>query len=95
MKRCECFSPVLQWLKSLFQREKEPQRIIEIGPPTNFRKEEFTLPLSDDDATLYRQDSHGVLAEKEAARQSIISQKPSRRDQLRAKLIGIGAKLTV
>ncbi|QKX58047.1 uncharacterized protein TRUGW13939_05167 [Talaromyces rugulosus] len=96
MKICGCFSPVSQRVKALFQRREEPERILEIGPPTNFRREEFTIPLSDED-TLNRHDSHGVIAEKEAAQSSIVDRKTSTstRDQLRAKIFKLGSRLAV
>ncbi|CRG83812.1 hypothetical protein PISL3812_01168 [Talaromyces islandicus] len=95
MKTCACLPPVSQWLKSLFQRKEEPERILEIGPPTNFRREEFTIPLSDED-TLNRHDSHSVIAEKEAAQSSMAVRKTSTtREQLRSKIFKLGARLPV
>ncbi|KAL1971272.1 hypothetical protein VTN77DRAFT_224 [Rasamsonia byssochlamydoides] len=109
-----CFPPVFHWLKSPFQRKQEP-RILEIGPPTNFRKEEFAMPLSDDElvsrntlekkyldrgsclsrySTLTGHDNNGVLAEKEAAVQTAVELKPSKRDQLKRRVQRLGAKLT-
>ncbi|KAE8555523.1 hypothetical protein TMatcc_002778 [Talaromyces marneffei ATCC 18224] len=51
MLTCGCFSPISQWLKIVFSRKEEDDnigRIIEIGPPTNFRKEIVTIPCIDD-----------------------------------------------
>ncbi|PGH10846.1 hypothetical protein AJ79_05206 [Helicocarpus griseus UAMH5409] len=41
-----CFGVIAQWVKSLNPRRKDSRRLI-IGPPTDFRRVEFTLPLYD------------------------------------------------
>ncbi|KXG47776.1 uncharacterized protein PGRI_016460 [Penicillium griseofulvum] len=46
----ECFRQIFRCLKSPFRREKG--RIIEIGPPTNFRKEELPAYFSDAESVL-------------------------------------------
>ncbi|KAJ5178266.1 uncharacterized protein N7500_000965 [Penicillium coprophilum] len=46
----ECFRQILRCLKTPFRREKG--RIIEIGPPTNFRKEELPAYFSDAESVL-------------------------------------------
>ncbi|KAJ5250172.1 hypothetical protein N7489_000582 [Penicillium chrysogenum] len=46
----ECFRQIFRCLKTPFRREKG--RIIEIGPPTNFRKEELPAYFSDAESVL-------------------------------------------
>ncbi|CAI7647938.1 unnamed protein product [Penicillium glandicola] len=46
----ECFRQIFRCLKAPFRREKG--RIIEIGPPTNFRKEELPAYFSDAESVL-------------------------------------------
>ncbi|THC90548.1 hypothetical protein EYZ11_009989 [Aspergillus tanneri] len=52
----ECFRQIVRLIKSPFERESH--RVLEIGPPTNFRKEELPAFFSDDD--------NGSTNEKEA-----------------------------
>ncbi|BCR90567.1 uncharacterized protein ACHE_60454S [Aspergillus chevalieri] len=44
----ECFRQIGRCLKSPFQRKQVPKGL-EIGPPTNFRKEKTPVFFSDDD----------------------------------------------
>ncbi|KAJ5800168.1 uncharacterized protein N7518_002236 [Penicillium psychrosexuale] len=46
----ECFRQIFRCLKAPFKRDKG--RIIEIGPPTNFRKEELPAYFSDAESVL-------------------------------------------
>ncbi|KAJ5558878.1 hypothetical protein N7461_002850 [Penicillium sp. DV-2018c] len=46
----DCFRQIFRCLKSPFRRNKG--RIIEIGPPTNFRKEELPACFSDAESVL-------------------------------------------
>ncbi|KAE8350064.1 hypothetical protein BDV28DRAFT_47536 [Aspergillus coremiiformis] len=58
----ECFRQIGRLVKGPFQRDS--QRALEIGPPTNFRKEEMPTFFPDDDAqTLH---SHSSSLEKDA-----------------------------
>ncbi|KAI9930317.1 hypothetical protein ASPWEDRAFT_170942 [Aspergillus wentii DTO 134E9] len=45
----ECFRQIARFVKAPFKRT--PKRVLEIGPPTNFRKESPTF-FSDDESTL-------------------------------------------
>ncbi|CDM31103.1 unnamed protein product [Penicillium roqueforti FM164] len=47
----ECFRQIFRCLKAPFKRDKG--RIIEIGPPTNFRKEELPAYFSDAESDAY------------------------------------------
>ncbi|KAA8648279.1 uncharacterized protein ATNIH1004_004163 [Aspergillus tanneri] len=58
----ECFRQIVRLIKSPFERESH--RVLEIGPPTNFRKEELPAFFSDDDALTVH--SNGSTNEKEA-----------------------------
>ncbi|KAJ5874082.1 uncharacterized protein N7529_002512 [Penicillium soppii] len=46
----ECFRQVFRCIKAPFKRERG--RVIEIGPPTNFRKEELPACFSDAESVL-------------------------------------------
>ncbi|KAJ5121669.1 uncharacterized protein N7515_009630 [Penicillium bovifimosum] len=46
----DCFRQIFRCLKGPFRREKG--RVIEIGPPTNFRKEELPACFSDAESVL-------------------------------------------
>ncbi|KAJ5102027.1 hypothetical protein NUU61_004249 [Penicillium alfredii] len=46
----ECFRQIFRCIKSPFTRTKQP--VLEIGPPTNFRKEELPACFSDAESVL-------------------------------------------
>ncbi|KAJ5098212.1 hypothetical protein N7532_005213 [Penicillium argentinense] len=46
----ECFRQIFRCIKAPFTREKP--RVLEIGPPTNFRKEELPACFSDAESVL-------------------------------------------
>ncbi|KAH8429612.1 uncharacterized protein LDX57_007283 [Aspergillus melleus] len=76
----ECFRQIVRLVKSPFQRDSNQHKVLEIGPPTNFRKEELPAFFSDDDAlTLH---SNGSANEKEAVITSVERQ-PSTRDKIK------------
>ncbi|RAH49775.1 uncharacterized protein BO66DRAFT_177866 [Aspergillus aculeatinus CBS 121060] len=59
----ECFRQLGRLIKAPFKREKPQPRVLEIGPPTNFRKEEMPSFFPDDDAATLH--SRGSTLEKE------------------------------
>ncbi|PWY89037.1 hypothetical protein BO70DRAFT_359345 [Aspergillus heteromorphus CBS 117.55] len=57
----ECFRQIARLVKSPFRREKQQHKVLEIGPPTDFRKEELPAFFSDDESVAShpdRPDSH-------------------------------------
>ncbi|KAE8150599.1 hypothetical protein BDV25DRAFT_108340 [Aspergillus avenaceus] len=76
----ECFRQIGRLVKSPFQRDPQPNRGLEIGPPTNFRKEEMPTFVADDDAqTLH---SHGSTLEKDTM-VSTLEREPSARQRIK------------
>ncbi|PLN82082.1 hypothetical protein BDW42DRAFT_85625 [Aspergillus taichungensis] len=82
----ECFRQIARLVKSPFQRDSH--RPLEIGPPTNFRKEEkptFFSDAEDDAATLH---SHGSMTEKDEKDSMIkeLEREPSTTAKLRSRV---------
>ncbi|RHZ60259.1 hypothetical protein CDV55_104705 [Aspergillus turcosus] len=83
----ECFRQILRFVKSPFQ--KKTHKVLEIGPPTNFRKEELPNFFPDDDAlTLH---SHGSALEKNAVKG--VERQPSTRDKIKQQVRRLSIKL--
>ncbi|KAG2021520.1 hypothetical protein GB937_004859 [Aspergillus fischeri] len=83
----ECFRQILRFVKSPFQ--KKTHRVLEIGPPTNFRKEELPNFFPDDDAlTLH---SHGSALEKDTVKG--VQRQPSTRDKIKEHVRRLSIKL--
>ncbi|KAL1994804.1 hypothetical protein VTN49DRAFT_991 [Thermomyces lanuginosus] len=61
-----CLSPIWQWIKTQFRSKREPKQL-EIGYPTNFRKEKLCMPVTDDA-------NSGVLSGHDS-RQRLVSEK--------------------
>ncbi|PWY79048.1 hypothetical protein BO83DRAFT_218822 [Aspergillus eucalypticola CBS 122712] len=94
----ECFRQIARLVKSPFRREKQ-QKVLEIGPPTDFRKEELPAFFSDDESVLSRLDhsathlticsaatlhSRGSTLEKEKeAAATAMERQPSTRDKIK------------
>ncbi|KAJ9193433.1 hypothetical protein DTO166G4_8703 [Paecilomyces variotii] len=87
-----CFRQMFQCLVAPFQRKKEQPRALEIGPPTNFRKEESPVLFSDDD-TLAPHDSHCDVAEK-VSDSDAAGQQNSRRDMIKQHVRRLSTKIT-
>ncbi|KAF3400535.1 hypothetical protein DPV78_005801 [Talaromyces pinophilus] len=51
----------------------------------------LTIPSQ---STLHRNDSHGVMAEKEVAQNAALVRQASKRDQLRKQVLRLSARLT-
>ncbi|KAL4878925.1 hypothetical protein BJY04DRAFT_220756 [Aspergillus karnatakaensis] len=84
----DCFRQIYRFIKSPFTRNKS--RVLEIGPPTDFRKEELPTFFSDDDAiTLH---SRTVL-EKDAIVQTT-EEEPSRRDRIKNHVRRLSVKVS-
>ncbi|KAF7592912.1 hypothetical protein BBP40_012233 [Aspergillus hancockii] len=70
----ECFRQIGRLVMAPFQRD--PPRGLDIGPPTNFRKEEMPTFFSDDDAqTLH---SNSSTPEKDAMVKSLEREQSTR-----------------
>ncbi|KAL4867130.1 hypothetical protein BDV12DRAFT_198478 [Aspergillus spectabilis] len=84
----DCFRQIYRLVKSPFTRTKH--RVLEIGPPTNFRKEELPSFFADDDAiTLH---SRTVL-EKDAIVQTT-EEEPSKRERIRSHVRRLSVKVS-
>ncbi|OJJ51145.1 hypothetical protein ASPZODRAFT_127170 [Penicilliopsis zonata CBS 506.65] len=77
----ECFRQIVRFVKSPFQKSAAP-RIIEIGPPTNFRKENMPAFFSDAD-TLTSHDSRGLMKDGEDQVSGSIERRPSTREKIK------------
>ncbi|RDH27902.1 hypothetical protein BDQ94DRAFT_175213 [Aspergillus welwitschiae] len=77
----ECFRQIARLVKSPFRREKQ-QKVLEIGPPTDFRKEELPAFFSDDDAATLHSRGSTLEKEKEAAA-TAMERQPSTRDKIK------------
>ncbi|KAL5355715.1 hypothetical protein BJX96DRAFT_170932 [Aspergillus floccosus] len=83
----DCLRQIVRLVKAPFRRNSH--RVLEIGPPMNFRKEELPSFFADDDAlTLH---SHGSTLEKHVMVQSVEYQ-PSPADSLRAQVRRLSVK---
>ncbi|KNG81429.1 hypothetical protein ANOM_009628, partial [Aspergillus nomiae NRRL 13137] len=75
----ECFRQIGRLVKAPFQRDSH-HKALEIGPPTNFRKEEMPTFFPDDDAqTLH---SHSSSLEKDAMIKTL-EREPSTRQRIK------------
>ncbi|GFF95218.1 hypothetical protein IFM47457_10245 [Aspergillus lentulus] len=77
----ECFRQIVRFVKSPFQ--KKTHRVLEIGPPTNFRKEELPNFFPDDD--------HGSALEKDTVKG--VQRQPSTRDKIKEHVRRMSIKL--
>ncbi|OJJ66845.1 hypothetical protein ASPBRDRAFT_78801 [Aspergillus brasiliensis CBS 101740] len=77
----ECFRQIARLVKSPFRREKQ-QKVLEIGPPTDFRKEELPPCFSDDDAATLHSRGSTLEKEKEAAA-TAMERQASTRDKIK------------
>ncbi|BCS20055.1 uncharacterized protein APUU_20487A [Aspergillus puulaauensis] len=84
----DCFLQIYRLVKSPFTRNKH--RVLEIGPPTNFRKEELPNFFADDDAiTLHSRTAH----EKDAVVNTVEAE-PSKRDKIRSHVRKMSVKMS-
>ncbi|KAL4923989.1 uncharacterized protein BDV17DRAFT_295892 [Aspergillus undulatus] len=84
----DCFRQIYCLIKSPFTRSQH--QVIEIGPPTNFRKEELPSFFADDDAiTLH---SRTVL-EKDAI-VNTTEDEPSKRDKIKSQVRRLSVKVS-
>ncbi|PYI06742.1 hypothetical protein BO78DRAFT_110252 [Aspergillus sclerotiicarbonarius CBS 121057] len=77
----DCFRQIARLVKSPFRREKQ-QKVLEIGPPTDFRKEELPAFFSDDDAATLHSRGSTLEKEKEAA-VTAMERQSSTRDKIK------------
>lgn len=86
-----CFRQLFRSMLAPFKREQP--RVLEIGPPTNFRKEEPPACFSDAD-TLTSQDSHGIVMEKSETTIETVACPPSPKGMLRSHVRRMSIKLS-
>ncbi|KAL2222138.1 hypothetical protein M432DRAFT_210018 [Thermoascus aurantiacus ATCC 26904] len=96
-KRMGCIQQIVRCLASPFKKKKSPRRL-EIGPPMNFRKEEFPIPfieqyIDDECSTLAPQNSHISVAEKAEANDAA-EQQASKREKVKQHVRRMSAKIT-
>ncbi|KAI9369710.1 hypothetical protein BJX61DRAFT_134085 [Aspergillus egyptiacus] len=83
----DCFRQIYYLVKSPFRRTKH--RVLEIGPPTDFRKEEMPSFFIDDDTiTLHSR----TIIEKEAIVQAT-EQEPSTRDKIKRQVRRLSVRM--
>ncbi|KAF9253350.1 hypothetical protein DTO013E5_262 [Penicillium roqueforti] len=87
----ECFRQIFRCLKAPFKRDKG--RIIEIGPPTNFRKEELPAYFSDAE-TLTSEDSRIATVEKDETTIEMLSLPSSTKSKMRAHVRRMSVRLS-
>ncbi|RAL14976.1 uncharacterized protein BO97DRAFT_422319 [Aspergillus homomorphus CBS 101889] len=78
----ECFRQLVRLVKAPFKREKPQQRVLEIGPPTDFRKEEMPSFFPDDDAATLHSRGSTFEKEKDIAI-TATERQPSTRDKIK------------
>ncbi|KAL5337719.1 hypothetical protein BJX70DRAFT_399354 [Aspergillus crustosus] len=84
----DCFRQIYRLVKSPFTHTKH--RVLEIGPPTNFRKEELPSFFADDDAiTLHSR----TMLEKDAIVQTT-EEEPSKRERIRSHVRRLSIKVS-
>ncbi|KAL2003221.1 hypothetical protein VTN02DRAFT_4628 [Thermoascus thermophilus] len=87
-----CLRSMVRCLVSPFKRKESPKPL-EIGPPTNFRKEEFPIPFTDDEcSTLAPQNTNTSIEKAEV--QVAAEQQVSRREMVRQHVRRMSAKIT-
>ncbi|KAL4807708.1 hypothetical protein BDV18DRAFT_158913 [Aspergillus unguis] len=86
----DCFRQIYRLVKSPFTRNKH--RVLEIGPPTDFRKEELPSFFVDDDAiTLHSR----TAIEKEAVVKTVEEEEePSKRDKIKSRVRRLSVKVS-
>ncbi|KAL4909328.1 hypothetical protein BDW74DRAFT_80184 [Aspergillus multicolor] len=84
----DCFRQIYRLAKSPFTRNKH--RVIEIGPPTDFRKEELPSFFTDDDAVTL----HSRTALEKDAIVKAIEEEPSKRDRIKTHVRRLSVKMT-
>ncbi|KKK21285.1 hypothetical protein ARAM_001282 [Aspergillus rambellii] len=84
----DCFRQIVRLVKSPFRRNKH--RVLEIGPPTDFRKEEMPSFFVDDDALTL----HSRTALEKDTIIKTIEQEPSTRDKLKSHVRRLSVKMS-
>ncbi|KAL2789269.1 hypothetical protein BJX66DRAFT_339543 [Aspergillus keveii] len=84
----DCFRQIYRLIRSPFQRTQH--RVLEIGPPTNFRKEELPSFFADDDAITL----HSRTALEKDAIVSTTEQEPSTRDKIKSQVRRLSVKMS-
>lgn len=85
----ECFRQIYRCIKSPFNSNKG--KILEIGPPTNFRKEELPACFSDAD-TLTSQKSRETAKDETII--EMMEQPPSAREKIQSHVRRMSVKLS-
>ncbi|RJE24305.1 hypothetical protein PHISCL_03360 [Aspergillus sclerotialis] len=88
----ECFRQIFRCIKSPFQRNKNSVRVLEIGAPTDFRKEELPPFFSDADRRTLASKSHESV-EKTAVVSTAVEHQPSRREKIKHHVRRMSVKL--
>ncbi|RDW78661.1 uncharacterized protein DSM5745_05513 [Aspergillus mulundensis] len=83
----DCFRQIYRLVKSPFTRNKH--RVMEIGPPTDFRKEELPSFFTDDDAITL----HSRTALEKDAIVKAIEEEPSKRDRIKTQVRRLSVKM--
>ncbi|CEJ58325.1 hypothetical protein PMG11_06986 [Penicillium brasilianum] len=87
----ECFRQIFRCLKAPFARNQG--QIIDIGPPTNFRKEELPACFSDAD-TLTSQNSRETTIEKDETTIEAIPRQPSVKEKVQGRVRKMSVRLS-
>ncbi|KAL4990906.1 hypothetical protein BDW68DRAFT_185396 [Aspergillus falconensis] len=84
----DCFRQIYRLIKSPFTRNQH--QVFEIGPPTNFRKEELPSCFTDDDAITL----HSRTAPDKEAIVKATEEEPSKRDRIRTHVRRLSVKMS-
>ncbi|KAL3431204.1 hypothetical protein BDV09DRAFT_198914 [Aspergillus tetrazonus] len=84
----DCFRQLYRFIKAPFIRQQH--RIFEIGPPTDFRKEELPSCFTDDDAITL----HSRTALDKEAIVKAAEEEPSKRDKIRTHVRRLSVKMS-
>ncbi|KAL4780637.1 hypothetical protein BJX76DRAFT_360690 [Aspergillus varians] len=84
----DCFRQIYRLVKSPFKRTKH--QVLEIGPPTNFRKEELPSFITDDDANTL----HSRTALEKDAIVKATEEEPSKREKIKSQVRRMSVKMS-
>ncbi|KAL2862268.1 uncharacterized protein BJX67DRAFT_385767 [Aspergillus lucknowensis] len=84
----DCFRQIYRLIRNPFTRPQ--RRVLEIGPPTNFRKEELPSFFADDDAITL----HSRTALEKDAIVKTTEQERSTRDRIKSQVRRLSVKMS-